>query len=263
MSRKQRIDVQHHFLPTAYVAAVGKDRIADTVVSNRCPEWTADVSLEAMERNGITRAILSLGAPGFHFDNAADSAALTRHCNDEAAELHQRHPDRFGFFASLPLPHVDESLAEAERALTMLGADGICLLTNYGGAYLGDDSVAPVLDYLNGQNAVAFTHPADVHGGRPLPHIPAATLEFPFETTRAITNLLFNGGVAKLDRLRLIFSHAGGTIPFLADRIARLERQPHLASQVPDGALKVMKRFYYDIALSAGPMTLRPLLIVR
>jgi len=260
MKQRQRIDVQHHFLPEAYIDAVGKERIADTIVSNRCPQWTADISLAAMARNGITQAILSLAAPGFHFDRPADAAALTRLCNDEASALRTAHPDSFGFFASLPLPHIDESLREAERALTSLEADGFCLLTNYGGAYLGDAAIAPVLEFLDAHGAVVFVHPADLHGERPLRHIPAATLEFPFETTRAITNLLFSGQMARLPDLRMIFSHAGGTIPFLAGRIARLERRPDLARHVPGGALAMMKRFHYDIALSAGPQTLGPLL---
>lgn len=255
-----RIDVQHHLLPQAYVRAVGRDRIADTIVSNQCPDWTAEVSLEAMDRNGIATAMLSLAAPGFHFDSAADAAALARLCNDEAAAICAQYPGRFGFFATLPLPHIDESLAEVDRALDGLGADGICLLTNYGGHYLGDARLAPVLGYLNARNTVAFVHPSDIEGGRPLPHLPAATLEFPFETTRAITNLLFSGQAARLRDLWMIFSHAGGTIPFLADRISRLERRPDLACHVPDGALAEMKRFYFDIALSAGARTLQPLL---
>ena len=152
-----------------------------------------------------------------------DAAALARLCNDEAADLCTQFPGRFGFFATLPLPHVDAALAEVDRALDDLGADGICLLTNYGGHYLGDARLAPVLDHLNARGAVAFVHPSDIEGGRPLAHLPAATLEFPFETTRAITNLLFSGQAAQLHDLRMIFSHAGGTIPFLADRIARLE----------------------------------------
>lgn len=260
MTQRHRIDVQHHFLPEAYVKAVGRDRIADTIVSNRCPDWTAEVSLEAMERNGISQAMLSLAAPGFHFDAPTEAAALYRLCNDEGAALVDAYPDQFGFFASLPLPHVNESLIEAERALDVLGADGICLLTNYGGIYLGDPILAPIFEFLDARGVVVFVHPADLHGGRPLPDIPAATLEFPFETTRAITNLLFSGQMKQLSRLRAIFCHAGGAIPFLADRIARLERRPDFAPQVPDGTISMMQRFYYDIALSAGARTLQPLL---
>ncbi len=255
-----RIDVQHHFLPSAYVEAVGRDRIADTIVSGRCPDWTPQVSLDAMDRNDISAAILSLASPGFHFDDGGSAAKLARHCNDEAAVHARNHPDRFGFFATLPLPHLDESLDEIGRALDELGADGVCLLTNYDGHYLGDEGMRPVLEELDRRGAVVFVHPADIGGGRPLPHLPAATLEFPFDTTRAITNLLFSGDMARLRNIRFIFSHAGGTIPFLAERIARLERRPDLKEAVPHGALAEMKRHYYDIALSAMPRTLQPLL---
>ena len=260
MTGHERIDVQHHFLPEAYVKAVGRDAIADSIVSGRCPEWTPEISLAAMDRNGIARAMLSLGAPAPETGDAPHSAELARLCNEIAATHRHDHPGRFGFFATLPMPHVDESLDEIAHALDVLGADGICLLTNHAGHYLGEKTLAPVLEELDRRAAVVFVHPADLHVRRPLDFLPAATLEYPFDTTRAIAGLLYSGTMARLRRIRFIFSHAGGTIPFLADRVGRLERRPDLAAKVPDGAVTELRRHYYDIALSAGPRTLRPLL---
>jgi predicted TIM-barrel fold metal-dependent hydrolase len=260
MPEPERIDVQHHFLPEAYVRAVGPEAIADSIVSGCCPEWSPEISLAAMERNGIARAILSLGAPALETDDAMRAADLARVCNEVAATIRRDHPARFGFFATLPMPHVAESLAEISYALDVLEADGVCLLTNHAGLYLGEAALNPVLEELDRRAAVVFVHPADLHVRRPLDFLPAATLEYPFDTTRVIASLLYSGTMARLRRIRFIFSHAGGTVPFLADRIGRLERRPDLAAKVPDGAVAELRRHYYDVALSAGPRTLRPLL---
>src|SRR4051812_6723307 len=169
--------------------------------------------------------------------------ALVRRCrgypashprvHDYAAKMRQEHPGRFGLFASLPLPDVEGSLREIAYALDELRADGIGLLTNYDGKYPGEAAFAPVFDELNRRKAVVYFHPAaapccalhgcNAHGGI---GVPAATLDFPFDTTKAVTSLLFGGTFARCRDIRFIFSHAGGTIPFLAERIARLEARP-------------------------------------
>lgn len=250
------IDTQHHLLPPAYVAAVGADAIGRTLVSGRAPDWTPAHSLAAMDRNGVATAVLSISAPGFP---GSDPAGLCRLCNDEAATMVRDHPGRFGSFASLPLPDVDASLAEIGRALDDLDADGICLLTSYDGRYLGDPLFEPVLDELNRRGAVIYVHPAEPPDSFLL-GLPPASLAFPFDTVRAIANLLFTGTFAQTRNIRWIFSHAGGGLPSLAERLARLERRPDMKEKVPDGVLSEIRRLYFDIALSSGPLTLDALL---
>lgn len=256
MAAPHRIDTQHHILPPRYVAAVGAEAIGRTLVSGQVPEWSPEHSLAAMDRHGIATAIVSVSAPGFP---VADPVGLCRHCNDEAAEAVARHPGRFGSFASLPLPDVDASLAEIGRALDELGADGICLLTSYDGRYLGDPLFAPVMDELERRGAVVYVHPNEMPGAF-LGGLPPASLEFPFDTTRAVANLLFTGTLLRTRNVKYIFSHAGGTIPFLAERLARLERRPDLKRHAPEGVLAELRRLHYDVALSAGPLTLGALL---
>lgn len=256
MPAPHRIDTQHHILPPRYVAAVGAEAIGRTLVSGQTPDWTPEHSLAAMDRHGIATAVVSVSAPGFP---VADPVGLCRHCNDYAAEMIVRHPGRFGSFASLPLPDVDASLEEIGRALDELGADGICLLTSYDGRYLGDPLFAPVMDELERRGAVVYVHPSEGHGAF-LGGLPPASLEFPFDTTRAVANLLFTGTLLRTRGVKYIFSHAGGTIPFLAERLARLERRPDLKQHAPDGVLAELRRLHYDVALSAGPLTLGALL---
>jgi 6-methylsalicylate decarboxylase len=256
-----RIDVHHHILPPSYVRSVGDGRIGPLIVAGKTPEWTPQHSIEAMDRNGIEKAITSISAPGLWFGDTHITQALTRECNDYAAAMCSDHPGRFGVFASLPLPDIDASLREIAYALDDLKADGIGLLTNYDGKYPGDPSFAPVFDELNRRKAVVYFHPTEA----PCCHahhlaIPAATLEFPFDTTKAVTSLLFGGTFARCRDIRFIFSHAGGTIPFLAERIARLEVRPEFRESVPDGVIFELKRLFFDTALSANQLAFSALL---
>ncbi|MDQ0314393.1 amidohydrolase family protein [Amorphus orientalis] len=249
-----RIDVQHHLLPPAYVEAVGAEPIARMIVSGKCPVWSPGVSVEAMDRNGIATAVMSLSAPGLALADTAAVIAMARTCNDYVADMQRDYPGRFGNFATLPLPDIDASLDEIAYAFDTLGADGVCLLSSYGATYLGDPAFAPVLDELNRRKAVVHVHPTESVDANLL-GLPAATLEFPFDTTRAVASLLFSGTFARCRDIRFIFSHAGGTVPFLAARMARLERRPDFKAKVPDGVIAELKRHYYDVALSANRFT--------
>ena len=255
-----RVDVHHHILPPKYVAEVGPSRIGPLIVAGTTPEWSPAQSIEAMDRNGIVTAVTSISAPGLWFGDAKAARDLARHCNDYAASMRQAHPGRFGVFASLPLPDIDASLEEIAYAMDTLHADAIGLLTNYGGRYPGDAAFAPVFDELDRRGAVVYFHPAAAPCSTCLPEIPAATLDFPFDTTRAVTSLLYSGTFARCRNIRFIFSHAGGTIPFLAERIARLAVRPEYKKHVPDGVIAELKRLYYDTALSANRSTFRSLM---
>jgi 6-methylsalicylate decarboxylase len=256
-----RIDVHHHILPPNYVKIVGDDRIGPLLVAGKTPEWTPQHSIEAMDRNGIEKSITSISSPGLWFGDVEATRRLTRECNDYAAKMRYDHPDRFGFFASLPLPDIEGSLREISYALDELKADGIGLLTNYDGKYPGDPHFAPIFQELNRRNAIVYFHPTQApccaaHGIG----VPAATLEFPFDTTKAVTSMLFAGVFARCRDTRFIFSHAGGTIPFLAERISRLQVRPEFKAGVPDGVMFELKRLFFDTALSANELAFSALL---
>jgi predicted TIM-barrel fold metal-dependent hydrolase len=219
------VDVHAHYLPPVYreaLAAAGIDR-PDGMPA--VPDWSAGAHVALMDRLGIDTALLSVSSPGVRFGDgvgASDAVALARAVNDVGAATAREHPGRFGVFASLPLPDLDASIAEVERALDGLGLDGVVLMTNVDGVYLGDPSLEPLMAELDRRGAVAFVHPtsppcaAAVSLGLPRP-----LLEFPFDSTRAVTNLLFGGTLARHRRVRWIVPHAGGTLPFLARRLDR------------------------------------------
>jgi predicted TIM-barrel fold metal-dependent hydrolase len=252
MADPHRIDVHHHFLPPRYIQEVGDHRIGPLIVSGKTPQWTPAQSVEVMDRHGIATALTSMSAPGLWFGDSQKTRDLTRHCNEYAAQMRVDHKGRYGMFAALPLPDVDASLKEIDFALGTLKAEGFGLVTNYGGIYPGDAKFKPVFDELNRRKAVVFFHPNDVPCSTCLGEIPAATLEFPFDTTRCVTSLLYSGTLARCPDIKFIFSHAGGTIPFLAERIARLAARPEFKEQVPNGVIPEFKKLYYDTALSAN-----------
>jgi predicted TIM-barrel fold metal-dependent hydrolase len=217
------------------------------------------MSIEAMDRNGIERAITSISAPGLWFGNRQETTDLCRHCNEYAAEIVRDYPNRFGIFAGLPLPDVDASLKEISFSLDELKADGIGLLTSYGDRYPGDPEFAPVFDELNRRHATVYFHPTNAPCNQCQPEIPAATLDFPFDTTRAVVSLLFSGTFARCHDIKFIFSHAGGTIPFLAERIGRLQGRPGFKEHVPNGVIPELARLYYDTALSTNWLAFKSL----
>jgi 6-methylsalicylate decarboxylase len=155
---------------------------------------------------------------------------------------------------------VEASLKEIDYALDVLDAEGIGLLTSYGDRYPGDPAFQPIFDELDRRKAIVFFHPTAAQCSQCLGQIPAATLEFPFDTTRAITSLLYGGTFARCRNISFIFSHAGGAVPFLAERIARLAVKPEFGRHVPDGVVPELQRLYYDTALSANRYAFRSLL---
>jgi 6-methylsalicylate decarboxylase len=249
------IDVHHHTVPpfwfeevNPHIMAQGGGRIIPSWLG-----WSPQRTLEEMDKNGVSTALLSVTTPGIWFGDAEQSRRLARACNEYAAQMVRDFPGRFGLFAALPLPDTKGSLAELDFALDALKADGIGLLTSYGDKWLGDPAFAPVLDEINRRKAVVYVHPASPACCTSLmSYVPAFLTEFTQDTNRAILSLMYSGSLARLRDTRFIFSHAGGTIPMLAGRIAQLGDLPHLREKVPNGVEHELKRLYYEIANSAN-----------
>ena len=212
------VDVHAHFLTDRYVAEAVRAGHARPDGMPAWPSWSEDRHLRLMDEHGIARSVLSVSSPGVHF--GSDAVALARHVNDHAAAVVARHPDRFGGFASLPLPDVDAALAELARALDDLGASGVALESNVDGRYLGDPLFRPLLEELHRREAVVFVHPTSPPNWEAVsPDRPRPMLEFPFDTTRTVTDLLFSGALERFDGIRFVIPHCGGTLALLADRV--------------------------------------------
>ncbi len=247
------IDVHHHILPPYYVDRVGAEPVGGQGSSGRVPPWSVEAALAGMDEAGIRTAITSISSPGFAPLPPLEQVALARWCNDFAAELGSRHPGRFGSFLALPMPDVDFALQEVARGYDQLQADGVCLLSNYGGHCLGHAAFDPLYEELDRRGAVVFVHPTSPPHLRVVAGMSASMLEFPFDTTRTVADIVFARIPARFPRIRWIFSHAGGAIPYLSHRIDVLTtNNPALRDAIPHGFSAELKKFYFDTALSAG-----------
>jgi predicted TIM-barrel fold metal-dependent hydrolase len=214
------IDVHAHFVTGAYVEAAKAAGHTSPDGMPGYPSWEAGVHLELMNQWGIQTSVLSISSPGVHFGDDQAARVLAREVNDFGARAAREHPSRFGHFASLPLPDVAGSIEEAGYALEELGSHGVAIETNAAGRYLGDDRYEPLWIELDRRRAVVFVHPTsplcahELSLGRPRP-----MLEFIFDSTRAVSDLVFSGVLKRYPRIEWIFTHGGGTLPLLADRI--------------------------------------------
>jgi predicted TIM-barrel fold metal-dependent hydrolase len=262
MSHSRTIDVHAHFLPPAYRDALQAAGLTLLDGGMPVPSWSPESAIAIMDELGISGAVLSISSPHASFLGGQAAAELCRAINDYAGDLRRQRPDRFGAYAILPLPDVDASLAELDRALGDLELDGVALPTHADGAYLGDARFAPLLQALDHRGATVFIHPTsppcfEAFGLA----LPAPMIEFPFDTTRTVVSLLYSGALARHPRINFIVPHAGGTLPFLAPRIAGIGASPVLGDRavpLPD-SLQALARLHYDIALSAAPQQLAAL----
>lgn len=249
------VDVHHHIVPPFWFEEV-KDVIAAQGGGRIVPNWfgwSPKRAIEEMDKNGVETAVLSMSTPGIWFGNVEQSRRLARQCNEYAAQRVVDFPGRFGFFAALPLPDTEGSLAEVQHAFGTLKANGVVLLTSYADKWLGDPAYDAVFEELNRRQAVVYVHPATPSCcTRLMPHVPPFLTEFIQETNRAITSLMYSGSLSRFPGIKFIFSHAGGAIPTLAGRIAQLGGAPQLAAKVPNGVEYELKRLYYEIANSAN-----------
>ena len=214
------IDVQSHFLPPAYLDAIQAAGMTD-IDGWAIPKWDVASAIATMDQLGIQAQLLSLSSPGVSFVEGQQARGLARAVNEFAAETIRDHSPRFGAFATLPLPDIEGSLKELTYALDTLKLDGIGLISNYHGLYLGQPELDPIFDELNRRKAVLFIHPCPPPNFAPLSmDLTAPILEFPFETTRIATNLIKSGTIERCPDLRIILPHGGGTIPFLQPRMA-------------------------------------------
>jgi len=248
------VDVHHHLAPPVY-----KDDLARRKTGERpMLEWTPEKSLADMDAAGVATAMLSITEPGVWFGDDAAAVPLARACNEWNAKLAADSRGRFGSFACLPLPNVEGSLREIEYALDTLKCDGIGLMTSYGDKWLGDGSFAPVMDELNRRKAVVYTHPLRPDCCRNLiVEVPPSAIEFGTDTTRTIASLLFTGTASRCPDIKFIFSHAGGTMPFLIERFVRLAMTSKAAAaKTPEGVMALLQRFHYDTAQAANPVAM-------
>jgi predicted TIM-barrel fold metal-dependent hydrolase len=248
--RPYRIDTHHHFSAPGFIAAIA----ARNTNQRPLELWTPSKAIEDMDKSGVATAMVSTSEPSVWFGDNEAARKLARECNDFGARLMVDHPGRFGMFSTVPLPDIDGCLREIEYSQDTLKADGVCMMTSYQGKYPGDPAFAPVMSELNRRKAVVFFHPVKAECCKDLqPELAPALIELGTETTRAIASLIFDGTTSRYPDIRFIFSHSGGTMPYLMTRFAALATRPDIAQRMPKGLLHEVQKLYYDTASMNGP----------
>ncbi len=249
-----RIDVHQHLLPPEFVAALDRHGMGAWAPF----AWSVEGALAMMDKNQVATGVLSLSTPGPHLGDDAEARILTKQVNERLAALVKGRPDRFGMFASVPLPDIDGSLEAIAHAYDGLSTDGVVLLTNNRGVYVGDPAFDPVMAELDRRGAVVFIHPGPIPGP-PAKGIHPTLADFLLDTTRAAINMVSHGIPRRYPRLKIILAHAGGFLPYAAYRISALSNVIDPTAD-QEAMLADLSSFYFDTAISASPTVLPSLL---
>ncbi|KAL9581499.1 MAG: hypothetical protein Q9212_003867 [Teloschistes hypoglaucus] len=285
-----RIDVHHHYLPPAYFDGMKSipcksqiqltDDVAPAIKDTQKlggwnnPHWSPSISKAFMTAHNVSAVIFSVSTPGIDVITPSQSIKIARQSNEYGAQLRDSDPASFGFFAMIPDPleHTQAAVEEIAYSLDVLKADGVCLLTRYGkgNAYLGHEEYQPLWDALDARNAVVFIHPSQPADPNTVnPALPAPVIDFPHETCRAAVDLVVSNTLSTHPNCKVILSHSGGTLPYLAPRVAAIvpmilksvppPHHQHTPPKTTSQILAELQNFYFDIALGSDDLIL-PLL---
>ena len=242
------VDLHHHVIPEFYWDATNED--GNVAGGINPPRWSLEGAIAYLDDARIDVAIASISTPGVHLGDDAAAGVLAHRVNEYLAGIKRDRPDRFGAFAALPLPDVEGSLEQIAYALDVLQLDGVSVMTNAGGSYLGDSRFDPIFAELQRRAAVVFVHP--IASPDPIAHtlgLPDTLLDYPVDTSRAIAKLHYSNTFGRTPDIKYVFVHAGGTIPFVASRFGIVDQMDVIPGAQERGAFAdVLPRLYWDTA---------------
>jgi 6-methylsalicylate decarboxylase len=256
-AKPHRIDVHHHISPPTWLDAVKKAKLDNPPLAN----WSAQKSLDDMDKAGTATAIVSPTSPQVKFlaDDKDTAARIARESNEYTKKLMADHPGRFGLFAMLPLPHIDESLKEIAYSFDTLKADGVGIMTSYGDKWLGYPQFAPIWEELNRRKATVYTHPTGANCCVNLVQgVPDSAIEWGTDTMRTIATLLLSGTSQRFTDISFIFSHGGGALTSFAERFQmQIVSTPPYKDKFTRAIVDAeLNRFYYDTAQISNAVTI-------
>jgi predicted TIM-barrel fold metal-dependent hydrolase len=246
-AKPHRIDVHHHVVPPTWLYAMNLIGRSNPPLIN----WSVAKTIEDMDKGAVETAILSPTAPQVATIGKDAGVRIAREANEYGKKLMADHPGRFGVFATLPLPHIDESLKEIAYVFDTLKVDGIGMLTNYGDKWLGYSYFDPIWEELNRRKATIYTHPADANCCVNLVQgVAPSAIEWGTDTTRTIVNLIFSGSSQKYPDINWIFSHGGGALTAFAERflVQMVSGPPYRGRFTREQVQAQLNRFHYDTA---------------
>lgn len=259
VAKRALVDVHHHVWAPEFLKELESRKLAEPPARN----WSLNKTMDDMAKAGVTYTLTSPTTPAASFGDVATMRRMARISNEYGAQLARDYPRQFGFFATLPMLDVDSALSEIAYSCDVLKANGIAMLTSYNGKWLGDPAFAPIMNEINRRKLTVYTHPSNTLCCQNLQEgVPGSTIEFATDTTRTITSLLFSGTATRCKDIQFIFSHAGGTMPFLVERLTMLPKlNANFAKVLPsEQVIPTLRRFYYDTAQASHPGAMLSLL---
>src|SRR6267143_1524362 len=251
------IDVHSHpILPYGQGAPIGPGQ--------KQPDWSVESALSYMEQHDISACVLSDPESANHA-RGQEARDIARRVNETLADIVSRHPSRFGAVATLPGQDPDGAVAEIAYALDILKMDGVSTSTSISDVYLGEPQFDPWFEELNRRGVTLFVHPTFTKATQTLLiGLNPSVLEFMFDTTRMIANMVATGAKKRFSNIKIISTHGGGTIPYLAHRIQLLEHafgvgRGRLALS-PEEVREGIASFYYDLTAATSEAQLGAIL---
>ncbi len=254
-AKPHRIDVHAHVVPPSWLSAMDVIGRKDFPLSN----WSPQKMIEDMDKGGVATAILSPTTTQVTPLGKDTAVRVSRESNEYSKILVSDDAGRFGTFAMLPLPNVDDSLKEIAYAFDTLKVDGVGIMTSYRDKWLGDAAFAPVWEELNRRKATVYTHPTGANCCVNLvPGVAESTVEFGTDTTRSIASLILSGTSQKYKDINWIWSHGGGSLTSFAERflIQVVNTPPYKGKFTRETMQGELDRFYYDTAQISNAVTL-------
>jgi len=216
--------------------------------------WSLQRHLEEMDAAGVTRSMFSLTTPGI-VATGDQGRKLTRESNEYAAKTCGEQNGKLGFFTYVPLEDLDGALKEIEYGFDVLKAQGVGLFTSYGTRWLGDPQFDPVFVELERRKAVVYVHPTGpACCSRMIPGVVDTLIEYGTDTTRAIASYIYRGAARRYPNVRMIWSHSGGTMPYLIERFDGADRSGASKVEAPGGFRAAASTFFYDVAQASNPV---------
>ncbi len=251
------IDVHSHpILPYGQGAPVGPGQ--------KQPDWSVESAISYMEEHDISACVLSDPDSANH-TTGQEARDIARRVNETLADIVSRHPGWFGAVATLPGQDADGAGAEIAYALDVLKLDGVSTSTSISDVYLGEPQFDPWFEELNRRGATLFVHPTFTKATQSLLiGLNPSVLEFMFDTTRMIVNMVATGAKKRFSNIKIISTHGGGTIPYLVSRIQMLEHAfgvgPGRLELSPEEVREGTASFHYDLTAATSEAQLGAIL---
>jgi len=216
--------------------------------------WSLQRHLEEMEAAGVARSLFSLTTPGVVV-TGDQGRKLTRESNEYAARTCTEQKGKLGFFTYVQLEDLEGALKEIEYGFDVLKAHGVGLFTSYGNRWLGDPQFDPVFAELERRKAIVYVHPTGpACCSRLIPGVVDTLIEYGTDTTRAIASYIYRGAARRFPNVKMIWSHSGGTMPYLIERFDGADRSGAGKTEAPDGFRAAAAKFFYDVAQASNPV---------